>query len=270
MLGGGAAVAFADSGDRRAAAPARGDAPAPVTDGDARMRLLWDRGLEAYRAGKLADAAAAWQGLLAAGVDDASVHYDLGNAYFEMGQFGRAIVCYERVLRLEPGAGDAELNLAAADRAALAAARDDPAGALGRAEGAWTERLARRLRADDWAMLFAAAWLACFGGLTARRLVPGGAARAAALALAIAGASLLPFAGASLWARAGLDASHDRAVVVAPRATLRRGPSPDNAPAFDVREGIRVKVSGEDAGWLKVRLTDGLEAWAPPGVAERI
>jgi SH3-like domain-containing protein len=59
-------------------------------------------------------------------------------------------------------------------------------------------------------------------------------------------------------------------VIVADRATLRHGPSKDHPPAFDVRQGIRLTIVGEDAGWLNVRLTDGLAGWVPPGAAERI
>jgi len=242
------------------------------TGGIPRLDALWEQGCAAYDDEHWEAAAGAFQALVAAGVDDASVHYDLGNALFRLGRYGPAIVAYERALLLEPGAADAERNLDAAERAALAAARDDPAAALGRAESSWVERLVRRLTADTWATLFAAAWLAGFAGWTVRRLAGerARAVRAVALALAIAGLAAAPLAGAGLWARASLDAERDRAVIVSARTTLRQGPSTDHPPAFDVREGIRVKVLGEDAGWLKVRLTDGLEGWAPPGTAERI
>jgi tetratricopeptide (TPR) repeat protein len=250
----------------------RGDAEPAAGAGASRLAALWDQGRAAYADERWAEAAAAFQALVAAGVDDASVHYDLGNALFRLGRFGPAIAAYERALLLEPGAADAERNLDAAERAALAAARDDPAAALGRAESSWVERLVRGLTADTWATLFAAAWLAGFAGWTVRRLVRARARalRAVALGLAIAGLAAAPLAGAGLWARASLDAERDRAVMVSARTTLRQGPSTDHPPAFDVREGIRVKVLGEDAGWLKVRLTDGLEGWAPPGSAERI
>lgn len=41
-----------------------------------------------------------------------SLYYNLGNAYYRLGQLGDAIVCYERALRLDPTNDDAKINLA--------------------------------------------------------------------------------------------------------------------------------------------------------------
>ena len=41
-----------------------------------------------------------------------SLYYNLGNAYYRLGQLGDAIVCYERALRLDPTNDDAQINLA--------------------------------------------------------------------------------------------------------------------------------------------------------------
>ena len=40
-----------------------------------------------------------------------TLYYNLGNSYYRLGQLGKAIVCYERALRLDPTNSDAHTNL---------------------------------------------------------------------------------------------------------------------------------------------------------------
>src|SRR6266536_22071 len=57
------------------------------------------------------DAIAGYEGLVRTGQASANVFYDLGNAYFRTGDFGRAILNYERALVLEPHHPEATANL---------------------------------------------------------------------------------------------------------------------------------------------------------------
>ncbi len=40
-----------------------------------------------------------------------NLYYNLGNSYYRLGQLGKAIICYERALILDPTNGDAKANL---------------------------------------------------------------------------------------------------------------------------------------------------------------
>ena len=64
-----------------------------------------------YRAGDFAAARHMYLEVVDAGVEDARIYYNLGNACFKSGQLGEAILWYERARRLLPHDEDIEANL---------------------------------------------------------------------------------------------------------------------------------------------------------------
>src|SRR5215470_19112395 len=56
-------------------------------------------------------AIAGYEQLIAAGIHNAKLYYNLGNAYFRLNDLGRAILHYRRGLRLEPGNRQLQANL---------------------------------------------------------------------------------------------------------------------------------------------------------------
>ena len=68
--------------------------------------------------------------LVTQGVRDGALFYNLGNAYYQQGDLGRAIVSYEQAAQLTPRDTDVRQNLAQARSQAKVAA-PQPAGVLG-------------------------------------------------------------------------------------------------------------------------------------------
>ena len=64
-----------------------------------------------FAAGNFKAAIADYQTVVDSGERSANLFYDLGNAYFRHGDFGRAILNYERALRLDPHHPEADANL---------------------------------------------------------------------------------------------------------------------------------------------------------------
>ena len=73
-----------------------------------------------FAAGRFAAAAAGYEKLLATGGPRAAVYYNLGNCYQRLGQYGHAILAYERARLLTPRDPDLSANLALARKAAAA------------------------------------------------------------------------------------------------------------------------------------------------------
>jgi tetratricopeptide (TPR) repeat protein len=64
-----------------------------------------------YAQGHFKEAISGYEALVRAGQSSATLFYDLGNAYFRAGNFGRAILNYERALALERHHPEATANL---------------------------------------------------------------------------------------------------------------------------------------------------------------
>lgn len=66
---------------------------------------------EAYEKSQYEEAVGKYEGLLKNGFENASLYYNLGNAYFRAKKIGKAILAYEHAKRLAPGDSDIKYNL---------------------------------------------------------------------------------------------------------------------------------------------------------------
>src|SRR5438045_7267095 len=66
---------------------------------------------QAYADGRFEEAANDYESLIGSGNWNANLFYDLGNARYRLGDFGQAILNYERALALDPRHPEAEANL---------------------------------------------------------------------------------------------------------------------------------------------------------------
>src|SRR5205814_9982968 len=117
---------------------------------------------QAFAQGHFKEAIANYETLIRDGQWSANVFYDLGNAYFRTGDFGRAILNYERALALERHHAEATAN--------LQIARDE-AHALELRPG-WPERYLQFASVNQYAITAAGGfWIAafCFLALIFRR-----------------------------------------------------------------------------------------------------
>ena len=88
-----------------------------------------------YETGQFDLAAQAYQQLVDQGYTDSALYYNLGNAYFKQGEYGRSILNYRRAEQLAPRDTDIDLNLSLAraqvvDQLAEAGDSPGPIGTL--------------------------------------------------------------------------------------------------------------------------------------------
>jgi tetratricopeptide (TPR) repeat protein len=213
-------------------------------------------GNAAYKAGRYADAIAAYEAVLGAGLESGALHFNLGNACFKEGQLGRAVLSYERARRLLPRDADVRANLYYAREQADDAPEPRP----------FWERLifplASRATTGELAAATSVAWFLLWTALAvriARRrwgILLGRVAAVLAVVLAMTGASL----GARLtqvdWARPAV-------VTAAGETAVRFEPTESGTTHFSVTEGIALDVQEIQEGWLQVRRRDGRRGWVP-------
>src|SRR5205823_4981094 len=99
------------------------------------------------------EAADGYESLVQSGQWNANLFYDLGNAYYRLGNFGKAILNYERALALDPRHPEADANLRLArDEARALELRKD-----------WVERYASMATVKQYSIAAASAfWFAVF------------------------------------------------------------------------------------------------------------
>lgn len=242
-----------------------------------RAQAAHDRGVSLRRTDPAAsmqafrEAAREWDRARLAGAENGPLEFNLGNAYLESGELGRAIAAYLRAERFMPGDPDLAHNLAQAR--SMVSSSFDRGGTtmLVDSVARWWHLVPRGTReALGWAC-----WLVFWGIVAARAL--GGARPAAGLAAAawkfafwaMLGGWLL--FGGSVIADEVLAASRPRAVLLEPGTVLRKGNGDGFEPAFveTLGPGVECTVLEERPGWLRLALPDGRTGWVRASQAER-
>ena len=260
-----------------AATSARAEKAPP--DQAARSSSLHDAGSlfadanAAYLAGDTSRALAAYQALVAEGVQSPELETNLGATELRLGKRGLAALHFERALFLDPGDDDARTDLAEVRRGNVDKLE-------GESEEGGSEVLVRFLAplpGGFAAALLLLSWSLGFFllgfRLTRARPAPRlWAAAIGAFALAAIAAAI------TLGAAQGRDLALQRGVVVAQSAPAREGPNPKAASPFEVHEGTTLRIQDEESGFRRVKLANGLTGWiaastvdliVPPGWAGR-
>jgi tetratricopeptide (TPR) repeat protein len=216
-------------------------------------QALFFRGNALYADGRYADAAAAYEQILAKGVASTSTYFNLGNAYLKENQLGRAVLAYERAARLAPGDPDLRANLAFAREQAGATQSER-----------WWRRILFRLAATwSTSALVTAAMVAWWVLLLLCivRLVRRDARRAATRGAVVAAVAFLVIAASAAYRLLTVDL-RPTVVVIAPSETaVRFEPSESGTVHFQAKPGVTLRRLGEREGWVQVGRDDGRRGW---------
>jgi tetratricopeptide (TPR) repeat protein len=201
----------------------------------------FDSANKLYEEGKFADAAAAYDKLLASGNVSEALYFNRGNAFFKQGQLGRAIASYLQAEQLSPR--DTAL------KANLQLARSRARGGVPYQPEHW-RALFGKLTLNEWTMLFVMVFWLFFLLLALtqwkRALKP-----VLRGSIMLSGAAL-PLFGVCFVVALEMDYFNSSVVVIAGEAEVRNGPL-DEAPSnFKVRDGAELSVLDHKDGWLEV------------------
>jgi uncharacterized protein YgiM (DUF1202 family) len=233
------------------------------------FETLFREGNEAFFRADYETAAARFEALEEAGVDDADVHYNLGVTYARQGHHGRAIVELERAVRLRPADEGARTALDASRSIVGRRHAEREGEAVVEAGAPFGEALFSFLSEDGLAIVVLLLTLALSGVLLALFFVKHERARIGLGVTAPLLLVLLATTGVGLLSRRGAFAAGPTAVVVRDDAALREGPRDEATVRARALEGERCEVIARDGEWARVRLGGGREGWvAAPDVVE--
>jgi tetratricopeptide (TPR) repeat protein len=206
----------------------------------------------AFEAGDHARAIALYRALLDQGVENGTIHYNLGNAYLRNGELGRAIAAYRRSESFQPRDEDLRANLAFARKMAKDAIRPPGPSAIVETLFFWHYQLSRSELL--WTVL--AANLLLWSVLLLLQF------RRASEALRWIFFSLLLLLTASGVSLAIHTLFPMRVAVVVPQETdAVTSPGDGAVTRFKLHAGSEVRVRDQREEWLRIALPDGQQGW---------
>lgn len=228
---------------------------------------LWTAGVQAYTDGKFADASTAWTSIEESGQKSAKLYYNLGNAWFKQGNYPKAILNYERALRLDPSYSDARYNLEFTGNFVQDKIEPVPEFIL--------KSVARKvcyvMSSNVWAVIFlvllAAALMMGLLFLLGSSVGKRRAGFYCGIVLLLLSAGALSF---SAWQKSD-SMKTDTAIVMSPVSSVKSSPSSGSSKdLFVIHEGTKVTILDEVGSWKNISLADGRQGWIPAADLEVI
>ena len=179
--------------------------------------------------------------------------YNMGNCFYQLGDFPRALVCYERAKHLQPRDSDVTGNLELTRRKLLLPAKyrvESPADFMKAARDF--------LRSDEWLV-------GCTAGLMLVLIGLGLFFRSKAGLWQwpfYAGVAVTVICAAALIAKAAADDPAREAVVIVRNTPLYSLPSAESGRVEQyLKAGAEVSIEENRMDWVRVRLENNDEGW---------
>ena len=210
-----------------------------------------------YENGHYEEAARLYQQLADAGYEDSRLDYNLGNAYYESADFGRAILYYRRAMVDRPRDGAVRHN--------LQMARTKVIDQLKPAEESLLEQITQVgnwMTLNETAGITLLVWLAIGVTFILYRRSPNERRRTAMQSSLILWSLAFLFMLILLGARVNNERTHAPAVVIADAVEVLDDPSHAALPVFKLHSGAEVSVVDEQTNWYLLTLPgDELQGW---------
>lgn len=218
---------------------------------------LWVRANDAYSLGEYATALDIYKHIEKDGYVSARLWYNMGNTCYKLQDDGRAILYYERALKLDPANADVKHNLEIARLKILDKIETVPEFIL----TTWTKDLRNTMSSDKWAwtgiaFLFIVAIL-----MLAFKFAPQGVQRKLSFftAILVALFAIISFIF-SINLRTNVE-SEESAVVLVPVSNVKSAPNSTGGNLFILHEGTKVEILEHVGQWSRIELSDGRQGW---------
>ena len=217
----------------------------------------WEAGNKAYIDGNYEKAIEEYSAILDGGEYSMKLYYNIANAYFKLGKTGKAILYYNKALRIAPAQEDIRHNLALAEAQTKDRIVAIPEFFVNR----WLRTVRNSMSCTAWSVM-SLAWLGvllAFGVLflLASRIRWRKAGFYGALC------AFVMFVAATSFAVSSRNdmLSHDEAIVMGTAISVKSSPDRSATDLFVLHEGTKVKILTEVDEWVEVVIADGKKGW---------
>ena len=219
-----------------------------------------------YAEKKYAEAALKYEGILINQGVAPELYYNLGNAYFRMNELGKAILNYERALRLAPRYADARFNLEFANQKVIDNIELSDTFFLKK----WIGAIMRLMTSNGW-FYFAAIFF--IPALAALLLFVFGNTKVLRKTSFYIGSVLMIISVVSIvfsGIRKNQMVNHEAGIVMTGAVVIKGSPDRSGTDLFQLHEGTRVDVVSTLGDWFEVKLASGSVCWVESKYVEKI
>ena len=218
---------------------------------------LWDQANEAYSVGEYNSALEKYEAIQESGKSSYNLYYNIGNCHYKLGETAKAIVYYERALKLNPSGKDAIKNLEIAKLHTLDQIESVPEFIL----TTWTRDIRNIFSSNVWAYIALAFFAITLVFLLGFKFAPVTSQRKVSFIFACITFLMMLFSILFSANLASTGASKDYAVVMVPVSNVKSAPNSTGNNLFILHMGTKIQILEEVQNWIRIELADGRQGW---------
>lgn len=227
---------------------------------------IFSKGNDYYAKGKYTQAIEHYLTISKTGKTSADLHYNLANGYYKIDQNAKAILHYEKALKLDPAHEDAKFNLKLAQAKTVDKITPLPELFYNR----WWHQWVQLISFDGWAQWSIAALILFLVALALFMRASTERVRMVYFALSIILCISFALSFGSSWSGYQKYKNQNYAIVVTPSTYVKSSPSPQGLDLFILHEGAKGKITDQIGKWFRILMADGNEGWVQNETIEMI
>ena len=226
-----------------------------------------EQGDSAYSQGDYDKAVEIYEAVLAGEGHSMELYYNLGNAYFRNNMIGKAILNYERALRLDPTDDDVRANL----EYACSKTKDEVAENYEVFLVSWINAVVNLLGINAWSTIGVVSFIILLISVFVFLFNGREKMRKTMLVFAVLSLFVTIFANSSALHLYNKMNDSTQAVVMREEVSLKSTPDNLGTVLVKIHEGRKVTIVDDTMSeWKEVELEDGTVGWLQAALIERI
>lgn len=210
-----------------------------------------------YAKGKYKEAAKSYQSIVDEGYQSANLFYNLGNAYFKLGELPSSILYYEKARLLSPGDEDINFNIRFANAKTVDKIDEAPEFFLSK----WWTGVILQNSADTLAimaiLLFLIGSAALITYFFAINLPVKKTSFFGAIILFAIGLFTIFLASSQM----SYFSDNKQAIIFSSVVNVKSSPAAQASTVFILHDGTKVNLKETNGDWIRIKLANGNQGW---------
>lgn len=220
-------------------------------------QILMEAGNSAYQDKDYQSAVFNYLQIYEAGYRSAILNYNLGNAYFKIGELANALLWYERAQRLAPNNEDIKHNIAFVNLKLTDKIEVLPEIFIVR----WWKSLASLCSGKAWTTLSILFNIILFTALLFMFLSRRNWIRKTGLTVACISLVFIILSIIFAHRQTYYHQNNPEGIIISTVISGKSTPENDGTDLFIIHEGLKVKITGEMNEWVEIQIPNGEKGW---------
>ena len=230
------------------------------------LEILMQNGNDFYQNKQYEEAIGSYETILNQGFLSSELYYNLGNSYYRLGNLGKAILYFEKSLKVSPSNDDAVHNLKLANARTVDKIQEIPPLFFIK----WWNILLTSFTSVGWQLIIFVFYILLLICVALYFLIRNIQVQKYAFIFGSLNIIALLFSVIFFFSSLERESSKDYGILQKSIETVKISPDKQSDDAFVVHEGIKFKIEDEVNDWVKIKLSDGKVGWLPTNSFEVI